>query len=68
MLFLYPITLCFCSQLQDSTNTYRARWDVSGDPCPAVNYKWKVQRLDGLVVADWKDMDCMLLIKYGVND
>ncbi|XP_076085497.1 uncharacterized protein LOC143056293 [Mytilus galloprovincialis] len=46
-------------QLQDSTNTYRARWDVSGDPCPAVNYKWKVQRLDGLVVADWKDMDLL---------
>ncbi|CAG2246701.1 unnamed protein product [Mytilus edulis] len=42
---------------QSSDHTYRASWDMSGDPCPVSNYEWKIQRLDGLVVQDWLQMN-----------
>lgn len=51
------------SQFQASDDTYRAAWDVSGDPCPATNYQWKIQRLDGRVMMDWLNMNCMSLLK-----
>ncbi|XP_052081925.1 uncharacterized protein LOC127719726 isoform X2 [Mytilus californianus] len=44
-------------QFQSSDHTYRASWDMSGDPCPVSNYEWKIQRLDGLVIQDWLQMN-----------
>ncbi|CAG2250499.1 unnamed protein product [Mytilus edulis] len=41
---------------QESYDTYRASWDMSGDPCPVVKYEWQIQRLDGKVVMPWLDM------------
>ncbi|KAJ8321023.1 hypothetical protein KUTeg_002610 [Tegillarca granosa] len=46
-------------------DTIRAKWDVSGDPCPVVQYDWKIERLDGLVVQDWLNMGT---ITSGIND
>jgi hypothetical protein len=40
---------------QKDMTTIRARWDVSGDPCPAVRYEWRIERLDGLVIQDFQD-------------
>lgn len=42
---------------QESYDTYRASWDMSGDPCPVVKYEWQIQRLDGKVVMDWLNMN-----------
>ncbi|VDH98959.1 Hypothetical predicted protein [Mytilus galloprovincialis] len=44
-------------QFQSGDDTYRASWDMSGDPCPVTSYEWKIQRLDGLVVQDWLQMN-----------
>ncbi|VDI79784.1 Hypothetical predicted protein [Mytilus galloprovincialis] len=41
---------------QESSDTYSASWDVSGDPCPVVKYDWLIQRLDEKVVMHWVDM------------
>ncbi|XP_076116641.1 uncharacterized protein LOC143084119 [Mytilus galloprovincialis] len=50
---------------QESFDTYRASWDVSGDPCPVVKYEWQIQRLDGLVVQEWLDVGVKTA---GMND
>ncbi|CAG2210833.1 unnamed protein product [Mytilus edulis] len=44
-------------QFQSGDDTYRASWDMSGDPCPVTAYEWKIQRLDGLVIQDWLQMN-----------
>ncbi|XP_076085326.1 uncharacterized protein LOC143056125 [Mytilus galloprovincialis] len=44
-------------QFQSVDDTYRASWDMSGDPCPVTSYEWKIQRLDGLVIQDWLKMN-----------
>ncbi|XP_076085507.1 uncharacterized protein LOC143056307 [Mytilus galloprovincialis] len=44
-------------QFQSGDDTYRASWDMSGDPCPVTSYEWKIQRLDGLVIQDWLQMN-----------
>ena len=31
----------------------RAKWDVSGDPCPVVSYEWAIERTDGLVLQNF---------------
>ncbi|CAG2187681.1 unnamed protein product [Mytilus edulis] len=41
---------------QESFDTYRASWDVSGDPCSIKKYEWQVQRLDGQIIQQWLDM------------
>ncbi|VDI27589.1 Hypothetical predicted protein, partial [Mytilus galloprovincialis] len=50
---------------QESYDTYRASWDMSGDPCPVVRYEWQIQRLDGKVVMPWLDMG---IKTSGMND
>ncbi|CAC5409205.1 unnamed protein product [Mytilus coruscus] len=50
---------------QESFDTYRASWDVSGDPCPVIRYDWLIQRLDGKVVMAWLDMGVKT---SGMND
>ncbi|XP_076076023.1 uncharacterized protein LOC143046845 [Mytilus galloprovincialis] len=50
---------------QESFDTYRASWDVSGDPCPVIRFDWLIQRLDGKVVMDWLDMGVKT---SGMND
>ncbi|VDI73733.1 Hypothetical predicted protein, partial [Mytilus galloprovincialis] len=41
---------------QKSFDTFRASWDLSGDPCPSVRNEWQIQRLDGKVISEWLDM------------
>ena len=45
---------------------------MSGDPCPVTAYEWKIQRLDGLVIQDWLQMNRKLLFngypKYTVQN
>ncbi|XP_071123199.1 uncharacterized protein [Mytilus edulis] len=50
---------------QDSSDTYRASWVVSGDPCSVRKYEWQVQRLDGQIIQQWLDMG---LRTSGMND
>ena len=37
-------------------NVIRAKWDVSGDPCPVVSYEWAIERTDGFVIQNFTDM------------
>ncbi|CAC5392346.1 unnamed protein product [Mytilus coruscus] len=53
------------NDFQESFDTYRASWDVSGDPCPVIRYDWLIQRLDGKVVMAWLDMGVKT---SGIND
>ncbi|VDI67222.1 Hypothetical predicted protein [Mytilus galloprovincialis] len=41
---------------QESFDTLRASWDLSGDPCPSVRNEWQIQRLDGKVISKWLDL------------
>ncbi|VDI54125.1 Hypothetical predicted protein [Mytilus galloprovincialis] len=50
---------------QESFDTYRASWDVSGDPCPVIRFDWLLQRLDGKVVMDWLNVGVKT---SGMND
>ena len=54
----------FFRDFQESFDTYRASWDVSGDPCPPVKFEWLIQRLDGKVVMDWLDMGGLYLSQF----
>ena len=62
-LFLF----CYDRNFQESFDTYRAAWDVSGDPCPVVKYEWQIQRLDGLVVQQWLDVGGMYFFVLNVK-
>ncbi|KAK3612537.1 hypothetical protein CHS0354_024514 [Potamilus streckersoni] len=52
-------------EYQTDRTTLYARWDVSGDPCPAVKYEWAIERLDGYRVQDFVDT---FGTTHGVND
>ncbi|KAL3873866.1 hypothetical protein ACJMK2_036950, partial [Sinanodonta woodiana] len=38
---------------QTDVTTLYAKWDISGDPCPAIQSEWAVERLDGLIIQDY---------------
>lgn len=46
----------FCSDFQAEKSQLEAEWDMSGDPCPAVNYTWSIQQTDGVIIQDYVDM------------
>ncbi|KAK6192291.1 hypothetical protein SNE40_003784 [Patella caerulea] len=50
---------------QTSVDTIQCSWDVTGDPCPVVQYEWAVERIDGLVVQEFTDTNGRT---QGVND
>ncbi|XP_062596534.1 uncharacterized protein LOC134257978, partial [Saccostrea cucullata] len=50
---------------QTDPTTIQATWDVSGDPCPVVQYEWAVRRLDGLEISSYLNMG---LKTYGLID
>ena len=38
---------------QMDTTAIGAAWDVDGDPCPAIQFEWAIERLDGKVIQDF---------------
>ncbi|ESO82597.1 hypothetical protein LOTGIDRAFT_236952 [Lottia gigantea] len=50
---------------QTSLDTITARWDVTGDPCPAMKLEWSIVRIDGLVVQNFTEI---LGSQVAVND
>jgi len=44
------------SDFQADKSQIEAEWDVSGDPCPAVDYTWSIQQTDGVIIQDYIDM------------
>ncbi|KAK3609657.1 hypothetical protein CHS0354_035942 [Potamilus streckersoni] len=38
------------------TTTISAKWDISGDPCPAVKFEWAIYRLDGKQEQEFLDV------------
>ena len=45
--------LCLFRNYQTDSSTIRAAWDVTGDPCPAVQFEWAIERLDGKIIQDF---------------
>ncbi|KAK3612515.1 hypothetical protein CHS0354_024486 [Potamilus streckersoni] len=52
-------------EYQTDRTTLYARWDVSGDPCPAVKYEWAIERIDGYRVQEFVNT---YGTTHGVND
>ncbi|XP_052806226.1 uncharacterized protein LOC128235445 [Mya arenaria] len=50
---------------QVETSSLEAKWDVSGDPCPVIKYKWAIESTDGRVIQNFTDM---YTSTHGVND
>ncbi|WAR05119.1 hypothetical protein MAR_020488, partial [Mya arenaria] len=50
---------------QVETSLLEAKWDVSGDPCPATKYEWAIESTGGRIIQNFTDM---YTSTHGVND
>ena len=64
-LLLRIFHVCF-SQYQMDDNVIRSKWDVFGDPCPAVFFEWAIERTDGFIMQNFTDTSgrCIITLKY----